>query len=114
MKTCILPIGHSYDHLFVALKSGPTPSQCAKSEPRCPEADREAADRYRALAANNPSLRREYLKRATECDRIAAIQPQHSETDIPAEWRNDLFENYGEIVEDFAPEESAAVELDRR
>lgn len=71
MKTCILPIGHLYDHLYVALKSGPTPSQCAKSE-------------------------------------------SFTEADIPAEWRNDLFENYGEVAEPFTPEESGPVELDRR
>lgn len=70
-KTCILPMGHSFEHLFVALKSGPTSSQCARSE-------------------------------------------SWTEADIPAEWRNDLFENYGEVADDFTVEESDAVELDRR
>jgi len=38
-----------------------------------------------------------------------------SELDIPLEWRNDLFANYGEVIEPtFSDEESAAVELDRR
>lgn len=41
-------------------------------------------------------------------------RPQFSEADIPAEWRNNLWENYGEVAEEFTPEESAAVELDRR
>jgi hypothetical protein len=36
------------------------------------------------------------------------------ESDIPAEWRNDLFKNYGEVVEPFTIEESDAAETDRR
>lgn len=37
-----------------------------------------------------------------------------SELDIPLEWRNDLFANYGEAIGPFSDEESEAVELDRR
>lgn len=84
---------------------------------RSHEADKEAADRYRTLAANNPSLRRDYSKRAAECDRIAATTkptPTHTEADIPAEWRNDIWQSYGEIQEPFTREESDAAELDRR
>lgn len=80
---------------------------------RCKVADQEAAARYRKLAADNSSLRRDYLKRAAECDRIAAMQPdQHNEADIPAEWRQEVPE--GAILREFTREESDAVELDRR
>jgi hypothetical protein len=43
-------------------------------------------------------------------------QPQQTftESDIPVEWRNDLFEQYGEMVEPFTIEESDAAGLDRR
>ena len=38
---------------------------------RCQAADMEAAERYRQLAAADPSLRRDYLKRAELCEAIA-------------------------------------------
>jgi hypothetical protein len=42
-------------------------------------------------------------------------QPQtFNESDIPEEWRNDLFQSYGEVQEPFTIEESDAVEMDRR
>lgn len=37
-------------------------------------ADLEAAARYRALAGRNPSLRRDYLKRADLCEAIARVK----------------------------------------